>query len=149
MPESSKPSQALWQALCDQLSQQGVDLERLACDESTAVPLKVVCVDASMRDSLEAIGLAPRDQVVMVRVASETLQKLDAWVESGAVRSRSEAAALFIREGLKVRAAELDELRGAIRRVDAAREKLRRKARQVLGVGPEIEGSEVEKGGSG
>ena len=49
------------------------------------------------------------------------------------VRSRSEAAALFIREGLKVRAEELERLRDALREVEDAKRRLREKARGVLG----------------
>jgi len=124
----------VWQAVRKQIEAQGVDLGGLTCEGAASPQVKVVCVDASMRNSLDAIGLVPRDQVVMVRVDSETVQKLDAWVESGAVKSRSEAAALFIREGLRLREAELDELAGAIEKVDAAKDSLRRKARKVLGV---------------
>jgi hypothetical protein len=49
------------------------------------------------------------------------------------VKSRSEAAALFIREGLKVRADELEHLRDALHDVEEARAKLRRRARDVIG----------------
>jgi len=69
----------------------------------------------------------------MVRVDSETSEDLDAWVETGAVKSRSEAAALFIREGLRVRADELERLKGALDDVEAARERLRQQARHVFG----------------
>ena len=130
-------TEQIWQAVRKQIEAQGVDLGELTCEGVVSPQVKVVCVDASMRDSLDAIGQAPRDQVVMVRVDSKTMQKLDAWVESGAVKSRSEAAALFIREGLKIRDAELRELSGAIQKVDAAKQRLRRKARQVLGVDTE------------
>jgi hypothetical protein len=54
-------------------------------------------------------------------------------VETGAVKSRSEAAALFIKEGLKVRAKELEQLRGALKGVEEAKEKLRARAREVFG----------------
>ena len=69
----------------------------------------------------------------MKRVDEDTRRKLDAWVASGAVKSRSEAAALFIQEGLKVRATELERLGDAIQAVEQAKERLRRKARDVFG----------------
>jgi Arc/MetJ-type ribon-helix-helix transcriptional regulator len=69
----------------------------------------------------------------MVRVDSETNDALDSWVQTGAVKSRSEAAALFIREGLRVRADELERLKGALDEVEAARERLRQQANHVFG----------------
>jgi hypothetical protein len=69
----------------------------------------------------------------MVRVDEGTSKALDAWVETGAVRSRSEAAALFIREGLQVRADELEQLKDALNGVEEAKHRLREKARQVFG----------------
>jgi Arc/MetJ-type ribon-helix-helix transcriptional regulator len=95
--------------------------------------VKVVCVAPGLKDSVDEMGKSPRDQVVMVRVDSETSEALDAWVQTGAVKSRSEAAALFIREGLKVRADELERLKGALDDVEAARERLRAQARHVFG----------------
>ena len=72
----------------------------------------------------------------MVRVDDDTVNALDAWVEAGAVKSRSAAAALFIREGLKVRDPELQELKDALTDVDGARQRLREKAEAVLGANP-------------
>jgi len=95
--------------------------------------VKVVCVTPGLKDSVDEMGKSPRDQVVMVRVDTETSEALDAWVQTGAVKSRSEAAALFIREGLRVRADELERLKGALEDVEAARERLRRQARHVFG----------------
>jgi metal-responsive CopG/Arc/MetJ family transcriptional regulator len=81
---------------------------------------------------LSELGDAIRDKVVMVRVDEETSEELDAWVETEVVKSRSEAAALFIREGLKVRADELAQLKDALRDVERAKENLRHKARDVF-----------------
>lgn len=95
--------------------------------------LKFVCVTPDLGESVREMGESPREHTVMVRVDEETRQKLDAWVESGAVKSRSEAAALFIREGLQVRADELNELEDALRQVEEAKQKLREKAKTVFG----------------
>lgn len=105
---------------------------------------KMVCVAPGLKDSVDELGKSPRDQVVMVRVDSETSEALDAWVETGAVKSRSEAAALFIGEGLRVRADELERLRGALKDVEDARERLRDQARQVFGEEPETEAEVAE-----
>ena len=95
--------------------------------------VKVVFVSPDLAESVEELGRSPRDQVLMVRVDEQTMAALDAWVATGAVKSRSEAAALFIKEGLGVRADELGELEEALRDVESARERLRRKAREVFG----------------
>jgi len=94
---------------------------------------KVVCVSPDLKDSVDEMAKSQRDNVVMVRVDEETRNKLDAWVEAGAVKSRSEAAALFIREGLKVRRAELEELEESLRDLQTAKQRVREKAREVFG----------------
>ena len=91
----------------------------------------------------------------MVRVDEATLEALDAWVATGAVKSRSEAAALFIREGLELRADELEQLRDALREVQEAQDRLKAKAREIFGEegekgdgGPPPGGGEATEGGS-
>lgn len=105
--------------------------------EGEGARVKVVCVAPDLKESVAEMGRRQRDQVVMVRVDAETLESLDAWVATGAVKSRSEAAALFIREGLKVRADELAQLRDALREVREAQERLRSRAREVFGREPD------------
>ena len=117
----------------DQLKKQGIDLKKLSEDCLSGFPFKVVCVTSDLEDSLREMSEETRDQVVMVRIDDETTGNLDDWVETGAVKSRSEGAALFIREGLKVRAEELARLKDALADVKAAKEKLREQAKDVLG----------------
>ncbi|MHC4428672.1 MAG: ribbon-helix-helix domain-containing protein [Planctomycetota bacterium] len=121
------------------LGERGIDFEAL-CECGTAEgekagkpKVKVVCVAPNLKESVQEMGDAARTQVVMVRVDAETAARLDAWVETGAVKSRSEAAALFIREGLKVRESELEKLRDALNEVHAARDRLKRQAREAFG----------------
>ncbi len=126
-------SSDLWELIQTELRDKGIDVEALSCCGPDSSCLKVVCLPVGLGSSLEELGKEVRDQVVMVRVDEDTRRKLDAWVASGAVRSRSEAAALFIQEGLKVRATELERLGDAIEAVEEAKERLRRKARDVFG----------------
>ena len=120
------------------LQEKGIDIDirgdaGACCGGEDSPRVKVVCVAPGLGNSVREMGETQRDQVVMVRVDEATSKALDAWVETGAVKSRSEAAALFIREGLKVRADELEHLRDALHDVEEARAKLRRRAKDVIG----------------
>lgn len=126
------------EAVQEKLREKGIDVDlggnlAACCDAEGAPRVKMVCVAPGLHDSVREMGKAARGQVVMVRVAEETSAALDAWVATGAVKSRSEAAALFIREGLNVRADELERLRDALDEVEKAQEKLRRRASEVFG----------------
>jgi hypothetical protein len=123
----------LWTVIREQLDACGVDLDSLSLCGPDAAAMKVVCVPEDLRSCLDELGQSARDQVLMVRVDRETLEELDAWVETDAVRSRSEAAALFIREGLEVRSSELGELKEALDDVAKAKDRLRDAASKVLG----------------
>src|SRR5688572_30376236 len=57
----------------------------------------------SISQAIES-ALSARDHVVMVRVNDESLRRLDALVQSGIFKSRSESAAFLIGEGIKAQA---------------------------------------------
>jgi len=114
------------------LEEHGIDF-RIAMAGDNLANCTVMCLTGDMKTTVAEMGRASRDQVVMVRVDEETKHDLDAWVETGAVKSISEAAALFIREGINVRSGELDELRDAIEEVGDAKKRLEEKAKQVIG----------------
>ena len=129
----------IWTRIKKELEASGIDLDTDFCDESGS-PVRVICMSGGLSDSLKEMGKTTRDQVLMVRCDEETTKKLDAWLETGAFKSRSEAAALFIREGLKVHTRELDELEEALQGVEAAKDRLKKKAREVF----EASGGETE-----
>lgn len=140
--KSKDAHDTMWAAIRDQLEDSGINLGALCCERGDGTPrVKVVCVNTDLGDSLHELSRNPRDQVVMVRVDADTATQLDQWVATGAVRSRSEAAALFIREGLTVRGGELRKLGKALRDLDAARNRLRREAKEILGQGGGDEGA--------
>jgi len=129
---------SIWGRIQERLKEKGIDFDLpegfdIRCGSDDGAEVKVVCVAPGLKQSVDEMGQTSRDHVVMVRVDTATLEQLDAWVATGAVKSRSEAAALFIREGLKVRADELERLRDALREVEEARERLRDRAREVFG----------------
>ena len=59
-------------------------------------------VGESLRTTLEAVR-GKRDNVVMVRMSTESLVKVDELVDCGLTSSRSEAAAFLIGEGITAR----------------------------------------------
>ena len=135
MREQTAESADMWSIIRDQLESCGVDLEALGCfgQDGTSMKMKVVCIADDLRSSLDALGKSARDQVLMVRVDKDTVEELDAWVETGAMKSRSAAAAFFIREGLQVRSSEFGELKSAVDAVAEAKARLRNAARDVFG----------------
>ena len=127
------PQTGIWDSIREKLHNKGIDIDAMCAAEGGALKAKVVCIAPDLMDSVLEMGQTARDQTVMVRVDEETSKALDEWVETGSIRSRSEAAALFIREGLKVRASELEKMRDLIQEVESAKERLREKARKVFG----------------
>ena len=122
----------IWDHIREELSGKGIDLDSDCCGSSDGSPLRVVCLHGGFSDSLEKMGKTTRDQVLMVRIDEVTRKTLDHWVETGAFKSRSEAAALFIGEGLKLHSRELNELDEALTNVENAKERLKQRAREVF-----------------
>ena len=70
-------------------------------------------------------ALSARDHVVMVRVNDESLRKLDALVQSGIFKSRSEAAAFLISEGVKAQSALFDRIEQKTAEIERLRSELK------------------------
>lgn len=70
-------------------------------------------------------ALSARDHVVMVRVNDDTLKKLEALVQSGIFKSRSEAAAFLIVEGIKAQEALFHRIEDKITEIERLRNELR------------------------
>jgi Arc/MetJ-type ribon-helix-helix transcriptional regulator len=121
------------------LGDYGIDFRIGVGGDSDPAECTVLCLAGDMSSTVAELGRTPRDQVVMVRIDEETKSALDDWVETGAVKSRSEAAALFMREGIKVRSGELEQLREALDDVGRAKRRLEEKARHVMGESQESE----------
>ena len=137
MSDSDRLKSGIWEVVQQQLTAQGIDIEQLADIGDLKGCVRAICVVPELSEGMRALGESPRDRVVMVRVDEESVQALDAWAEAGAVKSRSEAAALFIREGLALRSGELAELKKELDEVVAAKERLRARVRDVLDLKPE------------
>jgi Arc/MetJ-type ribon-helix-helix transcriptional regulator len=70
-------------------------------------------------------ALSARDHVVMVRVNDESLRRLDALVQSGIFKSRSESAAFLIGEGIKAQSALFDSIAQKIEEIERLRSELK------------------------
>ena len=82
-------------------------------------------VGESIRETIKAVRTT-RDSVVVVRVSKDSLEQLDELVDSGLTKSRSEAAALMIAEGIKARADLFDKIAEQTQVIRAAREQLKK-----------------------
>jgi len=127
----------VWAQVGRTLEEHGIDFRIGLGGDADLASCTVMCLAADMKTTVAEMGRTSRDQVVMVRIDERTKKSLDDWVETGAVKSRSEAAALFMREGIKVRSGELEQLREALDDVGQARERLEEKARRVIGAIPD------------
>jgi Arc/MetJ-type ribon-helix-helix transcriptional regulator len=70
-------------------------------------------------------ALSARDHVVMVRVNDESLRKIEALAESGIFKSRSEAAAFLISEGVKAQADLFKRIEEKIGQIERLRSELK------------------------
>ena len=85
----------------------------------------------ALNKATESIGkaiesaLAARDHVVMVRVNDDSLKSLDSLVQSGIFKSRSEAAAFLISEGIKAQAVLFGKISERIAEIERLRAELK------------------------
>ena len=70
-------------------------------------------------------ALSARDHVIMVRVNDESLRQLDALVQSGIFKSRSESAAFLISEGIKAQEALFGRIAEKIKEIERLRSELK------------------------
>ena len=67
-----------------------------------------------------------RDNAVMTRLSDDDLQKIDALVELDVFRSRSEAVAFLVREGMRARADLIESVMPTIEKIRELKETARR-----------------------
>ena len=92
-------------------------------------------IGENIRDTIEGMR-GNRDNVVMVRVDRESLDRLDDLVEAGIMGSRSEAAAYLIAEGIKARQGLFDRIGEKIGEIRRAKEELRQLVDEGDDLGP-------------
>ena len=82
-------------------------------------------VGESIRDTIKSVK-STRDNVVMLRIDSESLEKIDELVDSGVTNSRSAAAAFLVEEGIKARSDLFDKIAEETEVIRNAKERIRR-----------------------
>lgn len=95
---------------------------RDAFDKSKGI---AASVGESIRDTIKSVK-ATRDNVVMLRIDSESLEKIDELVDSGVTNSRSAAAAFLVEEGIKARSDLFDKIAQETEVIRQAKERIRR-----------------------
>ena len=101
------------------------DVERAARDAFDKGKEVAANVGDSIRDTIKSVKTT-RDNVVMVRINAESLDKLDELVDSGVTNSRSAAAAFLIEEGVKARSDLFEKIAEQTEVIRTAKERLRR-----------------------
>ena len=106
-----------------------VDVDRIAeeLEEAGVTGLHKGTLAAMFEDldqTVESVR-GKRSNVVMVRVSQDSLDRLDDLVECGLTRSRSEAAAFLITEGVKARSDLFDKIADQTRVIRKAKERLK------------------------
>ena len=90
----------------------------------------------NLKETIQS-ALSSRKNVVMVRLNEDSLRRVDDLVEAGVVKSRSEASAFIIAEGIKGRKELFGRISEKIDTIRAARRELRDLLSESPGEGAE------------
>ena len=104
------------------------DVSRTVTDAVVRGTDEAVTVAENIKETIKSrtSGDRPtRDNVVMVRVDSDSLNKMDELVEAELAGSRSEAAAYLITEGIKSREPLFNAISAKVEEIRKAKEELR------------------------
>lgn len=90
-------------------------------------------------------SLVARNHVLMVRINDEALQRINDLKDAGLFKSRSEAAAYLIAEGIASREELFEQIQDRIHQIQQIKDELRNLAENNLGRGEEDDGQEEKK----
>ncbi len=102
---------------------------------ATALPLSAL---PDLQDLLAPFFAAkgqPRENVVMVRLGGEAVERLDDLVEAGIFNSRSEAAAFLVGAGIQAQSGFFERIGAQAAEIKRLRDSLRLAAREALSAG--------------
>jgi hypothetical protein len=108
--------------------QGGHDRERISSsvrDIASRIPESLSSIGRDISRTIERAIAAKDDYVVAVKVSPEAQERLEQLVQSGVFRSRAEAAAFLIDEGIKAQSPLFDRVRQKLSEIERLRAELR------------------------
>src|SRR3712207_1804266 len=94
-------------------------------DIASRIPESLSSIGRDISRTIERAISAKDDYVVAVKVSHEAQEKLEQLVQAGVFRSRAEAAAFLIDEGIKTQSALFDRVQQKLAEIERLRAELR------------------------
>jgi Arc/MetJ-type ribon-helix-helix transcriptional regulator len=94
-------------------------------DIASRIPESLSAIGRDISRTIERAISAKDDYVVAVKVSPEAQEKLEQLVQAGVFRSRAEAAAFLIDEGIKTQSALFDRVQQKLAEIERLRAELR------------------------
>ena len=104
------------------------DRERISSsvrDIASRIPESLSSIGRDISRTIERAMAAKDDYVVAVKVSPEAQERLEQLVQAGVFRSRAEAAAFLIDEGIKAQSPLFDRVRQKLSEIERLRAELR------------------------
>jgi Arc/MetJ-type ribon-helix-helix transcriptional regulator len=92
---------------------------------ASRIPESLSAIGRDISRTIERAISAKDDYVVAVKVSQDAQEKLEQLVQAGVFRSRAEAAAFLIDEGIKTQAALFDRVQQKLSEIERLRAELR------------------------
>lgn len=94
-------------------------------DMASRIPESLSAIGRDISRTIERAISAKDDYVVAVKVSPEAQERLEQLVQAGVFRSRAEAAAYLIEEGIKTQAALFERVQQKLSEIERLRAELR------------------------
>src|SRR5215216_7812249 len=94
-------------------------------DIASRIPESLSAIGRDISRTIERAMSAKDDYVVAVKVSPEAQERLEQLVQAGVFRSRAEAAAFLIDEGIKTQSALFDRVQQKLSEIERLRAELR------------------------
>jgi hypothetical protein len=92
---------------------------------ASRIPESLTAIGRDISRTIERAMSAKDDYVVAVKVSADAQEKLDQLVQAGVFRSRAEAAAYLIDEGVKTQSALFERVQQKLSEIERLRAELR------------------------